>query len=1394
MGRFLIPCAVAAFVLIAGPAAADNTPPQLVSFNISPLSVDTSAGPATLNVSITAQDNSNGFGSNAAGNGSISVSLQFGNTVFSRQSLPMTAGTSTNPIFQFGFTLPQFSPSGVYSIGITLVDNASNTSIFNAATLQAMGFPSTITVTNSAFGSLTLSPSTANIPAAGGSGSLSVTASNSGFAWSASSNVSWLTITSGTSGTGSGTITYSAAMNNSTASRMGIITVSGQTFTAIQAPASSALNTTAGSLQFAYQIGGAAPPPQTITAFSSGAPLNFTASATSVGNWLFVSPSNGVTSTVLSIFVNPLGLAPGVYNGTVTVTANASSNGSQTEAVTLTVSSGPQLAIAPSLLSFSFQQGGTAAPSQSLAVSAAAPTAFTASASSAGGWLAVSPASSTTPSTLTVSISPAGLAPGSYAGNIAISSAAGAQSVPVTLVVAASSNVAVSPSSLIFTFTTGGPVPPAQSLFFSGGPSGSSFMATASSVGNWLALGAATPGGVSVSVNPSALVPGVYAGSITVTESVGTSQTVPVTLIVVRAAFSVSPSMLAFNAQAGATARMTQVLTIGADVASVVFSAGTDGQAWLQLGATASIAPGPLNVSVDPSNLAPGTYVGHVTITGLSSSQIVPVTLVVAQAGTLTVSPASLQINFQVGDPNPSAQSFSLSGSPSTFTAAASSVGSWLAVNPISGSIPGALTASFSPAALAPGSYTGTIQILAAGAAMQTVIISLNVQAPQNLTLAPSSLSFAYQIGGSLPASQNITVSCAGSALSFRPAAASQGNWLSSAVPNGPGNNQIIVSVNPVGLAANTYAGTITVFGVGACNTSQIVPVTLTVSAGPQALTSAGGSLAFAYQMGGSFPPAQTVPIVCGALTSLFTAASSVGWLHVSPASGMTPANLNISADPTGLAAGAYAATVNITVSGLCGGNQIVNVSLVVSSAQPVISPTTAMTFSAASLSFTATAGAAPPPQTVSLTCSGATAQFQAAATSNGAWLSISPSGGTTPGTLTVSVNPSGLAAGSYTGSINATASQCGAAPALPVTLTVNPPPAPITNPTLSVTPGSLTFNYQTGSANPPDQTLLLTVSGVAGLAFTATASSAGWLTVSPSSGAAPISLVVTANPAGLSAGTYSGVILIATNAGSSGSSQSIAVTLTISAAPPAPIVNPVPVITSLVNGASLLAGPLAPGEIVSFFGRGLGPTDNASFLLTSAGTVASSLAGTRVIIDGTPAPVLYTQAGLVNAIVPFSIAGKSTVQVQIEYQGTLSAPASFLVADAAPAIFTIDGSGHGQGAVLDQDTSVNSDLNPADRGSIAVLYASGAGQMVPASTDGAITGSDPAQTVAPVSVLVDGQDTQVLYAGAAPGLVAGVLQVNFRLPSQVRTGPAIGILLKVGRFTSQPGVTMAIR
>ena len=312
---------------------------------------------------------------------------------------------------------------------------------------------------------------------------------------------------------------------------------------------------------------------------------------------------------------------------------------------------------------------------------------------------------------------------------------------------------------------------------------------------------------------------------------------------------------------------------------------------------------------------------------------------------------------------------------------------------------------------------------------MQTITISLNVYAPQNLTLSPSALSFAYQIGGSAPASQIITVACAGSALSFRPAASSLGNWLSSSVPSSLGNNQIIVSVNPAGLTPNSYMGTITIFGVGACNTTQTVPVTLVVvGAATQALTSSGNSLVFSYQAGGSVPAAHTVSIGCAGVVSPFTVSSNSGWLRVNTASGFSR-GLSISADPAGLSAGSYAGSVTIYVSGACGGSQIVNVALLVSAVQPVTA-SGRLTFSVAALSFTATAGAAAPSQQ--------TVSSVAVAARRNSWrqppVTVAGSSLVHPARRARDLrlgNPGGLAAGSYAGSINATASSCGAAPAL---------------------------------------------------------------------------------------------------------------------------------------------------------------------------------------------------------------------------------------------------------------------------------------------------------------------------------------------------------------------------
>ena len=117
----------------------------------------------------------------------------------------------------------------------------------------------------------------------------------------------------------------------------------------------------------------------------------------------------------------------------------------------------------------------------------------------------------------------------------------------------------------------------------------------------------------------------------------------------------------------------------------------------------------------------------------------------------------------------------------------------------------------------------------------------------------------------------------------------------------------------------------------------------------------------------------------------------------------------------------------------------------------------------------------------------------------------------------------------------------------------------------------------------------------------------------------------------------------------------------------------------SLVNAASFLSGPVAPGEIISLFGTGFGPGSLTTLRLT-AGLVNTTLGGTRVLFDGVPAPLIYTVENQLSAVVPYAVAGKSSTQVQVEYRGTRSAPVTLQLAPAFPAIFTVDSSGRGAG------------------------------------------------------------------------------------------------------------------
>ncbi len=272
--------------------------------------------------------------------------------------------------------------------------------------------------------------------------------------------------------------------------------------------------------------------------------------------------------------------------------------------------------------------------------------------------------------------------------------------------------------------------------------------------------------------------------------------------------------------------------------------------------------------------------------------------------------------------------------------------------------------------------------------------------------------------------------------------------------------------------------------------------------------------------------------------------------------------------------------------------------------------------------------------------------------------------------------------------------------------------------------------------------------------------------------------------PSGVQAGSAVPVVLTLTDtSGYAASSQ----TVTIAVAAPA-----------VESAADHSAGRVSPGEIVILHSPNAGPASLFGSQLDSDGKVATLLADTRVWFDDFAAPLAYAASGNVMAVVPYEISGQSTTKVVVEYQGKLAPPVTLEVVPSAPALFTLDSTGQGQAAMLNETGCCNSRRDPAMRGSIGVLYATGEGQTTPPGITGSVSYHDriadyPSPRLS-VHVTVGGKAAEIVYAGDAPNAVAGLIQVNFRVPANAPIGDAVPLVLAVGDSRSPDGVTMAIR
>jgi uncharacterized protein (TIGR03437 family) len=1025
---------------------------------------------------------------------------------------------------------------------------------------------------------------------------------------------------------------------------------------------------------------------------------------------------------------------------------------------------------------------------------------------------------------LTINVGNAGLLPGTYNASVPVTAQGIATTIPVVLTVYNSTTLVPDQTTLNFTAQTNGTSSVPQivnvtSVGQNGQPTpGVSFTATSSLAYVLVnASSTVTPSQLTVSLNSAGLAAGTYSGTITLNSAGLAPVTIAVNVTVSGLpSISANPNPVNFLYQSGVGAapptqnvQLTSATPLNY-VAGIAYSATSGcGNNWLQATAGLNgVTPSAITLITNLTGLST-TQTCSATITvsapnAANPTLTIPVNLSISPNPQIGVNPAFLSFSYSVGAALPAPQSLTVFTSNNTalnYSVSAPNA-PWLALpqTPINGfpsTTPVTVGLNQAATALNPGTYNGTIVIasLGSGIAPLNVPVTLTVSNNPLFLVTPPILNFNYQVLqgipnplqftlastlGSIPFALSAPTTTNAQFVSFTPAA---GTATTTTTPITVALNNLVVT----SLAPGTYQNTIQVGGTGASagTPAAAVQVNLTVSNSPLVNVSPQAIVFPAYTQGAALPQPVVVSLTSTNPTSPLgvSVSSNVAWLAVSGlSSATTPSQFNVTFAPAGLNPGTYNGIITVTSGAQV---QQIPVTLTITSGITVsVTPATPLAFAQAS------GGAAPAAQLVTVNTTGGQALgFSANVTtaSGGNWLLINNGTATVSGVapmgFNVSVSGAGLAPGTYNGSVVVTAiNASNPSLTIPVTLTVTAAQ------TLAANQTSLSFSGAVGGNAPATQPIAVTSTTGSPVAFTATAQPLGgnWLTVSPGTGTTPATVTVTANQAGLAAGSYTGTVTL-TSTVTGATALTIPVTLTVGA-------QATPTVVTVLNAASFGAGSVAPGEIISLFGTGLGPVTPVGLTLTSSGTVSTNIGNTQVFFDGVPAPLTYVSAGQINAVVPYEVASRTTTQVTVQFNGITSPAASIAVGATSPGIFAVNGSGSGPGAILNQNSTVNAAGNPASAGSVVVIFATGEGVTTPTVATGTVISSTLPKPVAPVTVTIGGLPATIQYAGSAPGDVAGVLQLNVTVPAGIPPGAAVPVVVKIGAVSSQSNVTLALQ
>lgn len=862
------------------------------------------------------------------------------------------------------------------------------------------------------------------------------------------------------------------------------------------------------------------------------------------------------------------------------------------------------------------------------------------------------------------------------------------------------------------------------------------------------------------------------------------------------------------------------------------------------LSATGGFAPYTFKLSDNqlPAGLtlsSNGTISGTPTATGTSRLTIVA-TDVTGQTGSatlsitirplspdLTTSSGSLSFTLAAGATAlPPAQTVYVEATQTTtvvgWSATNTPAVSWLTVTGgKSGSItPGSFSVSLTSAAeqLAASTtpYTATIVVACAASSpcagnSQNITVSLTVSTVSpELSALTDLLSFNTAAANPQETTQAVGVeNSGGGTLSFTSVTCGE-TWC---VPPGaaPGSlgggatTNINVQANPAGLSAGFYFTELTI--VSSAGTAQ-VPVTLLIQSNPSLVLSPSGNQ-MTVPAGGVVANPDTTFLVnitgaASANTSVAWTASllpGTTWLNLSTTSGSStsalPGTISYSLNQSAvsaLAAGVYYGTIRVTSAGAVNSPQDFQVVLDVEAANAPQAPNP----TPAGLIFVTTAnGTAPPAQTDTVYAStAASVPYQASATtSDGAnWLSVSPATGTTsaqqPAQTSISVNPTGLAAGIYHGTVSYSLAAA-AVPAVNVTLIVKGLPSgarpgqPIPlvtscTPTKIVPTQTALVNDFAAPASWPTP-LQVQLNDDCGNAVVN-----GQVVSTFSNGDPPLILVPQDATSGLYSATWT----------PHGSSAQVTVLASASATGLAPatelisgqvVPNQVPTINpgGTVHAFTPQTGqPLAPGTWMAIYGSDLADET----LINNAAVFPPTLAGTQVIIGGEQAPLYFVSTGQINALIPYDLSAGQTYQVIVSNNGALSPPASFTASAITPGVAAYaSGYAEAEDAITGNLITATS---PAKPGEYIAIYLLGMGPTSTPVASGQPSPPNELTTTQPTVTLNGENITPILYSGLTPTAV-GLYQIDFQVPADAPNG-ALPLVVTEGGIVA-PSVILPV-